>query len=135
MMRKLAVTACVALTLILTGCVGPFSYGDGKRIRIAVEGLFGELERADYAAAASHWCDADGPSASQLREDFDGIARPWKIKLVSSSHDTGGTGFANLTLTDGARAERDYNVDFTLAGGTVEVCGVDTGTIHIDVDV
>jgi hypothetical protein len=134
MMRKLAATAC--LLLVLTACsTDPFGNGDGKRIRVAVEGLFGELERADYATAASHWCAAGAPTAEQLRTDFAGVTRPWKTKVVSSSHTPGGTGVANLTLTDGAGAEHDYNVDFTMAGGTLQVCDVDTGTAHIDVDI
>lgn len=138
MTRKLAVTACLALALALSACgfAEPFSSGDGKRIKVAVEGLFGELERADYAAAASHWCayepPASPPTADQLKTDFDGVPRPWKTKLVSSEHTPGGTGVVNLTLTDGAGTEHAYNVDFTMAGGTTKVCNVDTGTVSID---
>ncbi len=138
MMRKLALTACLALALSACGFAEPFESGDGKRIKVAVEGLFGELERADYAAAASHWCaaapPASPPTADELRADFDGVPRPWRTKLVSSQHTPGGTGVVNLTLTDGAGTEHDYNVDFTMAGGGATVCSVDTGTYHIDVD-
>ncbi|MEU0560815.1 hypothetical protein [Dactylosporangium sp. NPDC006015] len=137
--RRLAATACLTLTLTACGfSTDPFDYGDGKRIRLAVEQLFGELERADYTAAASHWCDAAGaspPTADELRADFTDLARPWKTKLVSSQHTDDGTGFANLTLTDGGGAGHPYNVDFHLTGDTAEVCDVDTGTIQIDVDV
>ncbi|GAA3217571.1 hypothetical protein GCM10010532_045750 [Dactylosporangium siamense] len=140
MTRKLAVTACLTLALALTACMAePFEHGDGKRIKVAVEGLFGELERADYTAAAAHWCTAARPAkpltADQLKTDFESLQRPWRIKLVSSQHTPGSTGVANLTLTDGGGAEHPYNVDFTMAGGTTEICTVDTGTISIDVDI
>ncbi|MEV0133134.1 hypothetical protein AB0H83_32310 [Dactylosporangium sp. NPDC050688] len=141
MLRKLALTACLALAL--TGCsfpgADPFGAGDGKHIKVAVEELFGELERADYAAAASHWCDAGPaatpPTADELRAGFAAYPRPWQVKPVSSRHTPGGTGLVNVTLTDGAGAGHQYNVDFTMAGGTIEVCDVDTGTVHIDADV
>lgn len=137
MMRKLAVTACLALALSACGFSEPFEHGDGKQIKIAVEALFGELERAEYAAAASHWCayepPAAPPTAQQLKADFDGVPRPWRIKLVSSQHTRGGTGVANLTLTDGTGAEHSYNVDLTMAGGAPKLCSVDTGTYQIDV--
>src|SRR5687768_10172054 len=138
MMRKLA--AAVLLTLALAGCgfAEPFDDGDGKRIRLAVEELFGELERADYATAASHWCayepPANPPTAGQLEATFGGHPRPWKTKLVSSQHTRGGTGVANLTLTDGTGAQHPFNVDYTMAGGGPKVCSVDTGTVSIDVD-
>jgi hypothetical protein len=138
-MRKLAVTVCLTLALSACGFAEPFSDGDGKRIKVGVEGLFGELERADYTTAASHWCSygppTPPPTADQLKTDFDGLQRPWKTKLVSSQHTRGGPGVVNLTLTDGAGTEHDYNVDFTMAGGTMKVCDVGTGTVSIDVDV
>ncbi|MDG6107876.1 hypothetical protein Daura_34525 [Dactylosporangium aurantiacum] len=141
MTRKLALAACLALTL--TGCgfpgTDPFGYGDGKRIKAAVEQLFGELERADYAAAASHWCAAEPPAspptADELKAGFAAYPRPWRVKPVTAQHTPGGTGFVNVTLTDGAGAAHPYNVDFTMAGGGVTVCDVDTGTVHIEVDV
>lgn len=141
MTRKLAVAAYLALTLAGCGFPGadPFGYGDGKRIKAAVQQLFGELERADYAAAASHWCAAEPaatpPTADQLKAGFDAYPRPWKVKPVTAQHTPGGTGFVNVTLTDGVGAEHQYNVDFTLAGGAATVCDVDPGTIQIDVDV
>ncbi|MFF5228885.1 hypothetical protein [Dactylosporangium sp. NPDC000521] len=134
-------TAMACLTLTLTACglsTDPFDYGDGKRIRIAVEQFFGELERADYTAAAAHRCAAGSavpPTADELRAGFTDLARPWKTKLVSSQHTDDGTGFANLTLTDGTGAGHPYNVDFALSGGTATVCAVDTGTVQIDIDV
>ena len=137
-MRKLAAIACLSLALTLSACgLGdPFDSGDGKRIRVAVEELFGELERADYTAAASHWCSyeppAKPPTADQLKELFSGYPRPWKEKLVSSQHTSGGTGVANLTLTDGSGTEHPFNVDFTMASGAPKVCSVDTGTVSID---
>ncbi|WP_327011353.1 hypothetical protein OHA72_31170 [Dactylosporangium sp. NBC_01737] len=138
MMRKLACTVLLTLALAACGFSEPFESGDGKRIKIAVEGLFGELERADYTTAASHWCayepPAKPPTADELKETFSGYARPWKTKLVSSQHTSGGTGVANLTLTDGGGAQHPFNVDFTMAGGTPKVCSVDTGTVSIDVD-
>jgi hypothetical protein len=139
MMRKLAATACLTLVLAACGFGDPFDSGDGKRIRLAVEQLFGELERADYTAAASHWCSyeppAKPPTADELKEIFSGYPRPWKTKPVSSQHTRNGTGVVNLTLTDGAGTYRPFNVDFTMAGGDLKVCNVDKGTVSIDVDI
>ncbi|MET7423547.1 hypothetical protein [Dactylosporangium sp. NPDC005555] len=134
-MKRLAL---VLMVLALSACAAePFSDGDGKRIRLAAEQLFGELERADYTTAASHWCASSGtpPTAAELRDGFAAYPRPWKTKMVSSQHTPGGTGTVNLTLTDGSGTDHPYNVDFTMAGGATQVCDVSTGTMHIDVEI
>jgi hypothetical protein len=139
MIRKLVAVTCLALTLAACGATEPFGNGEGKGIKAAVEGLFGELERADYAGAASHWCTYEPPSsaptADQLRATFTDYPRPWKTKVASPVYVRGSAGNVNATLVDATASEHAFNVDFTMASGTAQVCRVDAGHLSMHIEV
>ncbi|MCF2527289.1 hypothetical protein [Yinghuangia soli] len=53
---------------------------------------------------------------------------------LTGSVESGDTATVNVSITGTDKTPSPYNVDLRREGGTWRVCGISTGSVHIDVD-